>query len=586
MADLLRRRRKAAPRHALPAATRKGVRGADRTTLSLIIVLVLTSGFVAGTTATFNATTQNGGNTFTTASIDTPTNPIGSMSGSSGNIAWTNVNTALAYNANVGYRVLRKGVNGPSNTGGTAPSCTAGSYATLGYATGSPYADSTIPSAAADQGKYYCYAVEGVYPCCPATGLTPVLTSLSGRIEAPVQTGYVVQSWNFNSGNGDSKPTGAEKLVVNFNQPVNTASSITTSHRVCVDAINKLVRVGMTSGFATDCMVNAAYEAQTFTFSGNPTSGGFTLTWGAPINCSVTITEANTNSNATAQSTLQTALNASTCFGTGGTTVAATGCGTCVFTVTFAANNSFDIPTPTASDTFNGSNNVAVGGTAGSYEEAYELQRLTTSGTATTGTFTITWGAPISCTTSSIAYNATQAAAQTAVDTCLGTGNSRVFPPTLTCPATVACVWDVKFAGMWVGDMPTPTIGSNSVANGGTARTIAVTTPTAGTSTASLGYIFNNGTWSGSSARWSVSAVAWTNSNKTVTITLNANLGANVPTMATGQWTFIPTSASGKSPSSTGALALCTTDPTPGGVNAYTADSTAGLCRPTSSTGW
>jgi hypothetical protein len=585
MADLLRRRRKAAPRHALPAATRKGVRGADRTTLMLIISLVLTSGFVVGTTATFNATTQNGGNTFTTASIDTPTNPIGSMSGSSGNIAWTNVNTALAYNANVGYRVLRKGVSGPSNTGGTAPSCTAGSYATLGYATGSPYADATIPSTASDQGNYYCYAVEGVFPCCPSSGLTPVLTSLSGRIEAPVQTGYVVQSWNFNSGNGDSKATAGEKLVLNFNQPVNTATSITTGQRICVDSNNKLVRVGMTSSFATDCLINTAYEIQTATFTGSTTSGTFTLKWGAPVNCSATPTRPATQNNANWAAALQTAMTA--CFGSGGAMVSGASCNACALTITYAGGNGFDIPTPTATDSFNGSNNITIGaGTAGSYEESYELQRFTTSGTATTGTFTIAWGAPISCTTSAIAYNATQAQAQTAVDTCLGTGNSKVWPPTETCPATLACVWDVMFAGMWVGDMPTPTIGANSVANGVTARTITVSTPTTGTTTASLAYLFNNGTWSGSSARWSISAVTWSNSNKTVTITLSANLGSNIPTMATGQWTLLPTPASGKSTSSTSALALCTTDPVPGGVNAYTASPTSGLCRPTSSTGW
>jgi hypothetical protein len=341
VSGLFRGRRKLPPRHVLepspsgPAAPR---RRRDNTTLVLIVVLVLTSSFVVGTTATFTASTRNTG-TFTVGGIATPTAPVVSMDGTTANFSWTAVSGA-ANNANVGYRVSRKGVGGPTTTAGSgsAPNCASGSYTTLGYTTGVTNPDATIPSAAADQGEYYCYAAEGVFPCCPATGKQPVITSLQGKIQVAVQTGYVVSSWSFNTGNNSQILDSGEKLVMNFNQDVATSTSITTAETVCIDPYNSRILVGVTATTADSCQ----WEVQTLTATG--TGGNWRANAG---NAS-----ANIAYNATA-ATVKTAIQNLTNIG-GASNLVVTGPtlagSTRTWTVYFSGTKSGDQPQITTTD--------------------------------------------------------------------------------------------------------------------------------------------------------------------------------------------------------------------------------------------
>ena len=123
------RRRKAAPKHAAPtgdAPSSAKPRKRDNTTFMLIAILVVTSGFVAGTTASFTASTRNGGNTFTVGAIFSPTAPAGTFSNATASFSWTNVDSVTyPVNSGVGYRVLRgSSALGPTDTAGSAPNCT------------------------------------------------------------------------------------------------------------------------------------------------------------------------------------------------------------------------------------------------------------------------------------------------------------------------------------------------------------------------------------------------------------------------------------------------------------------------------
>jgi hypothetical protein len=555
--------RKPPPRRALPAPPRSPDRrprhGQDfSTTIGLIVVLVLTSAFVAGTTATFTASTRNTGK-FTIAGLGKPTTPTASMGGTTATFGYTAASAGADYNVGIGYRIMRKSVGGPTTTAGSssAPDCTAGTYAVLspGYTQSSSYADPSIPSAAADQGEYFCYAAEGVWPCCPVTGNNPIITSKGGKIQIALQTGYVVSSWSFNSGNNNQQLASGEKLIVNFNQPVNTATSITASDSVCVDPIDELIRIGMSSS-AVDSCLNTTNEVQRLTFSAQP-SGNFTLTYNGS-------TTANIAGGSSIAAAIESALEALTSVGTGGVNVTRTS--STVYDVAFTGNNFGDVAVMTKTNPTGGQTLTISTPTAGVAQETPETQRLTFSAQPS-GTFTLTYNG---ATTATIAGGATiTSGIQTALEalTTVGTGGVLVT-------RTSNIIYDVRFTGRNIGDVPVMTKTNPS---GG--QTLTISTPTAGTAAlASIAYLTNSGTWTGPAARFDISAVAWTNSNKTATITLGANLGTNTPTIPTGTYTIIPTPASGKSTSTTSALAICSTDPA--------GAPTGGLCRPTATGGW
>ena len=297
-------RRKAQPKHAMTARSSSSPPSSlrssstrsrrDPTSFLLVAVLVVTSGFVAGTTATFTASTRNAGNTFTVAGIFTPTSPSASISGTTVSFAWTNVNAGNAANAGVGYRVSRSSPLDPTDTGGTAPSCPGTGYSQIGYATGSPYADSA--PAGVNQGQYLCYQAIGVYPCCPASGNIPIITSLQGAITTSQQYGYVVKSWSF-TGNGDNTPTsGTDKLTINFNQDVAVSTSVSTSDTVCFDPQDKAIIIGASSTVADSC----AWEVQTLAIT--CTSGNWKVSFNGSATSNLPCT---TTTGASLQAKLQ-----------------------------------------------------------------------------------------------------------------------------------------------------------------------------------------------------------------------------------------------------------------------------------------
>lgn len=345
--------RRPPPRHALPPSGRSGRRSGGRrpvgTNLVLYAVLVLLSGFVVGTTATFNATTRNAGNSFTTAAITQPTAPAapGShLTGTSAQVRWTAPTANPAANGGIGYRIRRAYAGGPTDTAGTSPGCGSGalSYSTVGFSSTSTYSDATIPTAAADQGTHYCYQTESVWPCCPVDGKKPVITSINtaGRVIQDVQTGYVVSSWEF-LGNGNGQAATGEQLRVKFNQPVDVANSITTSETVCIHKGDRTIRVGSSLTTPSDCERTTTYERQRFQFSSNSTAGSWTIEFPAPVSCTATIPWAGSSGNT--EAALAGPLN--TCLGAGNYVVNAGGCSKCTIDLDYRGRWNGDMPLPT-----------------------------------------------------------------------------------------------------------------------------------------------------------------------------------------------------------------------------------------------
>ncbi|MCU1485493.1 MAG: hypothetical protein JWN67_2239 [Actinomycetia bacterium] len=239
-------RRKPLPRHALPDAPRPAAkRRGDGATLGVVLILVLTSGFVAGTTASFTGTVTHKSSVFAVAALSSPTNAGGVMKNTSMEVTWSPVANTVE-NAGAGYLVNRKDLSAP-NADGSSPGCVAGSFANVGSTAGSPYTDATASSFA--QGRYVCYEIQTVYPCTGTPcnqGVNPWLSQGSNPIVA-LQTGYVVAT--VSSANVTTLNTfkQTDTITIKFNQAVDTSTVPTSGLAICSNASGNYLRVGTTN---------------------------------------------------------------------------------------------------------------------------------------------------------------------------------------------------------------------------------------------------------------------------------------------------------------------------------------------------
>lgn len=240
------------PRHALEEPPR------DNTTIVLIIVLILTSGFVAGTTASFNAMTRNTltiglGATTTTTTTTTvpqteapsaPTGVVGVHAGSAIDVSWTNGGTGGSPSS-FDIQHMSKA---PAAAGGTTD-CTGTSLeSTVAFAQPS----STPPySHTGTTGHWYCYAVRANNDMGSSSYSTP---------SSAYQAGFVIQSVAVTMG---ASLDAGDTITINFNQPVDTApggtpvladttSSFSNStHNVCYRS--NVLYIGVTGKSGSNC---------------------------------------------------------------------------------------------------------------------------------------------------------------------------------------------------------------------------------------------------------------------------------------------------------------------------------------------
>lgn len=228
-----RRRVEYQPKHALPrggvrhlyqpkhAAPRSG----ERSTLLVLLALLLSSGLVVSTSASFNASVTDDASQFAMAALDRPSNLTGEMAGTGASLAWFGVTGPS--NEDAGYNVLWADAGAPT-AAGESPTCVGVTGYTKIDATGSAsYTDATAntraqsPPGTDRPGRFVCYQVETVYPFPPSAdpwvsqGANPVKDVQVGFVAAKVAMANV--GTNFTMSTGDV-------ITITFNQPVATSS--------------------------------------------------------------------------------------------------------------------------------------------------------------------------------------------------------------------------------------------------------------------------------------------------------------------------------------------------------------------------
>ena len=259
------RPRKPPPRHALDEP-RKG----DHTTLVLVLLLVLTSGFVAGTTATFNARTRNPANTFATAALSVPTNLSLTPSGSDVVAAWTNV--AGTNNAGAGYRISYFDRGAGTVTAGLPSACPASGYTEVGSIAGQPFTDTNLtaaPHANFADGRFWCYEVKTAYPCCPVTA--SAWTSQGTNPTTSVRLGNTFASLTI-TGDLDGILEATEYIDITFNQPIDTATQPAANSTVCTNATDNSIYFGMSGTGNNSCATSETLSGVRLTSATDITS--------------------------------------------------------------------------------------------------------------------------------------------------------------------------------------------------------------------------------------------------------------------------------------------------------------------------
>jgi hypothetical protein len=176
------------------------------------------------TAAISTSQVKNPSNRFATAALYAPTNLVATPSGHNVALSWT------AGTNGTGYAVA-----GVAN--GSSSNCTGASFAGVGTTSAPSYTDSSryLP-----QGTYFCYRVSTTY------GST--WSSQQSNPVAAAQIGFVAVSVTLsNGGTAGSLDTG-DKVVVTFNQPVDTSTGPTGTSTVCASTLGVFLGSTTTGG--------------------------------------------------------------------------------------------------------------------------------------------------------------------------------------------------------------------------------------------------------------------------------------------------------------------------------------------------
>ena len=214
-------------------------------------------------------------------------------------------------------------------------------------------------------------------------------------------------------------------------------------------------------------------EVQTITITGSPTGGTFTVSFAGATTSAIAY-------NASA-ATVQAALEALATIGVGNVAVTGGALPGTAVSVTFQnALGKQNVVAMTTADSFTGGTSPASAvatATAGT-GTTNEIQTVYASGTVSGGTFTITFSGQ---TTSAIAYNASAATVQAALEAL-----SNVVPGDVVVSGTAGVIYILKWGNNFAAqDVAAVTIGNGSITGGGSYLV----------ATASAGQAGSNGTY-------------------------------------------------------------------------------------------
>lgn len=264
----------------------------ERSTLMALLALLLSSGIVVSTAASFNASVTDDANQFATAALDRPSNLTGEMAGTGASLAWFGVTGPS--NEDAGYNILWADA-GPPTAAGESPTCVGVTGYTRIDSTGNAsYTDATAntraqsPPGTDRPGRFVCYQVETVYPFPPSAspwvsqGANPTKDVQVGFVTAKVAMSNV--GTNFAMSTGDT-------ITITFNQPVATSSGppegVTadtgSAPRICSIPTNgsELILIGATGLHSATCNASETVLVGQLTPAANRinSTSRWTTTW-------------------------------------------------------------------------------------------------------------------------------------------------------------------------------------------------------------------------------------------------------------------------------------------------------------------
>lgn len=191
--------------------------GPGRRRLRLSTLLVVSLGVLVvipqapGTFALLTATLRNPSARFATSSLYAPTALTATAVGHDVALGWT------AGQNGSGYAV-------GSVANGASSNCTGASYATIGTPSGTSYTDT---GRFAPQGSWWCYRATTTYGAWTSVAANP---TVAARI------GFFTDTASLSNGGGFVALADGDRIVVTFNQPVDTSTGPMASDTVCATA--------------------------------------------------------------------------------------------------------------------------------------------------------------------------------------------------------------------------------------------------------------------------------------------------------------------------------------------------------------
>lgn len=262
--------------------------------LMIAFAVILGSGFVLGTSASFIGSTKNPGNTFSSASLTPPQTLTAAASGLDMSLSW--VAGSFGGGTGFGHRVMQRnmGVQADPRTGSAPPAGTCAASDTFTIAAGRTSAATTTLThtnggATSVAGSYGCYRVDTEYPASPSTAQWFSQTS---NPVAVVMLGHVVKSVQvLDGGTTPGQLFDGDRININFNQPVNIATgptsnnnptgTPTTGNDVCAVSSDGMLVIGR-QVFNTNCttsQVGIVGKITGLSLSGETPNYVATYTW-------------------------------------------------------------------------------------------------------------------------------------------------------------------------------------------------------------------------------------------------------------------------------------------------------------------
>lgn len=188
--------------------------------------LMLLSGAVAGTSASFNGSTSSPASSLGTDALYAPASLAGTASGTSVVLSWP-AGSMGSGAATFGHRIREAnvGIESGVRDGQNPPACTSATTftGTTGNTTNATLSltDSGVATAS-NYGSWQCYSVDTQYP----QGASPTWFSQTGNPAVAVQLGNVIRSMQFVDGPTTAAGTlgAGDQIVFTFSQPVSTST--------------------------------------------------------------------------------------------------------------------------------------------------------------------------------------------------------------------------------------------------------------------------------------------------------------------------------------------------------------------------